>query len=202
MVQQSDACCACHEVDRCVDPLDGRGPRARSRPPRDRAGSPRPASRSRAASWPRTAASGASAGASPTIRRTSWMKPMSSMRSASSSTKMRTRRGSTLPSLDQVEQAARRGDQDVDAAAQRLDLRPLPTPPKTTACAAVARAVGREALADLYGELARRREDQGARLSSAARSRTPAAGAPGSAARRPPSCRYRSARSPGRRGPA
>ena len=42
--------------------------------------------RSRAAWSPRRTASGARAGSRPTIRRTSWMKPMSSMRSASSST--------------------------------------------------------------------------------------------------------------------
>ena len=53
----------------------------------------------------------------------SGMKPMSSMRSASSSTRISTWRRSTVFCCDVVEQAAGRGDEDVDAAAQRVDLR-------------------------------------------------------------------------------
>ena len=48
--------------------------------------------------------------------RMSRMKPMSSMRSASSSTRISTCDRSTVLLLHVVEQAARRGDQDVDAA--------------------------------------------------------------------------------------
>ena len=63
-----------------------------------------------------------SIGSLATILRMSWMKPMSSMRSASSST-----RNSTWPSFsallcDEIEQAARRRDQDFDALHHRADL--------------------------------------------------------------------------------
>ena len=54
---------------------------------------------------------------------TSWMKPMSSMRSASSSTKISTCERSSVRWLVVVEQAARRRDEDVDAAAELVDLR-------------------------------------------------------------------------------
>ena len=36
--------------------------------------------------------------------------------------------------VHQIEQPARRGDQDIDAVPQVADLRLLPTPPKTTVC--------------------------------------------------------------------
>ena len=62
------------------------------------------------------------AGRAAMIRRMSWMKPMSSMRSASSSTKISTRRRRTLPLAAQVQQAARRGHQDVHPAGERGDL--------------------------------------------------------------------------------
>ena len=57
------------------------------------------------------------------MRRMSRMKPMSSMRSASSSTRISTCRQVDGALAGVVEQAAGRGDQDVDAAAQRIDLR-------------------------------------------------------------------------------
>ena len=55
--------------------------------------------------------------------RMSWMKPMSSMRSASSSTKHLDRASRTCPWLDQIEQPPGRGDEHVDAVAQRAHLR-------------------------------------------------------------------------------
>ena len=50
-------------------------------------------------------------------------KPMSSMRSASSSTSIFDRVEVDAAALHVIDQAARRGDQDVDAATQRVDLR-------------------------------------------------------------------------------
>jgi hypothetical protein len=93
---------------------------------------------------------------------TSWMKPMSSMRSASSSTRICTWTGPGALLL-QVEQAAGRGHQDVHAALDAVDLR-------VHAHAAehhggVQRqvlAVGRARLFDLGGEFAGGGQDQGA----------------------------------------
>ena len=66
--------------------------------------------------------------------------------------------------LDEIEQAARRGDQDVDAVAHRGDLRVLADAAENDGVAiAVMLAVNLQALADLNGELARRRQDQRAR---------------------------------------
>ena len=56
------------------------------------------------------------------MRLTSWMKPMSSMRSASSSTNTFTSGERHGAAAHQVEQAAGRGDQHVDAARERVDL--------------------------------------------------------------------------------
>ena len=78
-----------------------------------------------------------------------------------------------LPQVDdalprEVEQAARRRDEDVDAAPQRLLLRVL-----TDAAEDYRRAkrqmlaIGREALADLCGELARRRQHEAANVTVA-----------------------------------
>ena len=70
-----------------------------------------------------------------------------------------------VAALDQVEQPARRGDQDVDAAVQGLDL-----PAEAQAAdhhaelQPEAAAVGVEAAADLDGELARRRQHQRPRV--------------------------------------
>ena len=74
----------------------------------------------RAASSPRRTASGACAGTICTILRSAWMKPRSSIWSASSSTRISIIDEADEALLDQVEQAARRGDEDVDAAAHVL----------------------------------------------------------------------------------
>ena len=63
------------------------------------------------------------AGSSLITRRMSGMKPMSSMRSASSSTKISTRGKVDGALRHVVEQPARRGHQDVQRRAQGLDLR-------------------------------------------------------------------------------
>ena len=100
----------------------------------------------------------------PTMRRTSRMKPMSNMRSASSRTRKVTFAELDVAALDQVEQAAGRGDQDVDAARQGLDLAAVAQAADDHAEAqAEAAAVGVEAARDLDGELARRRQHQRAR---------------------------------------
>ena len=75
--------------------------------------------RCRSASWPRRAGSAARLGSSAMILRTSRMKPMSSMRSASSRTTISTESRRTWPSCMEVEQAAGRGDEDVDALGSR-----------------------------------------------------------------------------------
>ena len=63
--------------------------------------------------------------------------------------------------VDQVEQAAGRGDEDVDAARQRLDLCALADAAEDDGVAQrQVAAVGLEAVGDLDGELAGRREDQ------------------------------------------
>ena len=64
-------------------------------------------------------------------------------------------------SAEVVEQPAGRGDQHVDAARQRLDLRPVADAAEHDRDGeAEMAAVGAEALRDLGGELARRREHQ------------------------------------------
>ena len=70
-----------------------------------------------------------------------------------------------IAALDQVEQAARRGDQDVDAARQGLDLAAIAQAADDGAEAeAEAPAVGVEAARDLDRELARRREHEATRV--------------------------------------
>ena len=106
------------------------------------------------------------------MRRTSGQKPMSSIRSASSSTSIADAREGDVAALDHVEQAARRGDEQVDAAAHGLDLR-------FVADAAVhgdhaPAGLRGERLTDLFdlaGELARRRDDEGVRRDAAALTR-------------------------------
>ena len=86
---------------------------------------------------------------------------MSSMRSASSSTRYSTPASLAYWALEVIEQAARRGDDDVDAAAEGVLLR-------AHADAAVDRGAGQrrvhgervEVLENLRGELARRRQHQ------------------------------------------
>ena len=99
---------------------------------------------------------------------------MSSMRSASSSTSTCEVGEAHVPLLHQVEQAARRGDDDVDAAAQRLDLRAFADAAEDRGVAQrQVPAVGADVLFDLRDQLARRRHDQRAHvaLSTARRSR-------------------------------
>ena len=72
--------------------------------------------------------------------------------------------------LDQVEQAAGRGHHDVDAAAQRVHLRVLPDAAVDHRGAHGRMApVHGDALGDLHGQLARRRQHQGVRLARHAR---------------------------------
>jgi hypothetical protein len=70
-------------------------------------------------------------GSSARIFLMSRMKPMSSMRSASSSTRISTPRGRWCAGCDVVEQAARRGDEDVDRFAAAICGLML-TPPNIT----------------------------------------------------------------------
>ena len=65
-----------------------------------------------------------------TIFRSGTMKPRSSIWSASSTTRISTAAEDQMPLVDQVEQPARRGDQDVDAALQRAACGRCETPPK------------------------------------------------------------------------
>lgn len=63
-------------------------------------------------------------GSSGRIRRMSWMKPMSSIRSGFVEDEEADVGQRDVTLADQVEQASRRGYQQVDAALQRIDLRP------------------------------------------------------------------------------
>ena len=95
--------------------------------------------------------------------------------------------------LDQVHQAARGGDENIDPAGQRLDLRADRHAADHHGRGQVQlAAVILDALGDLGGEFAGRRKDQRRGLSSA-RLSCRAPGGAGSAARTPPSCRCRSA---------
>ena len=133
------------------------------------------------------------------MRSMSGMKPMSSMRSASSMTRISTPLHQELAALEMVEQAAGRGDQHVDAAVELLDL-------VVEGNAAdeqrdgqlVVAAVAVEVLLDLGGEFARRLEDQRARHARPGAALLRAASA--SAGRKTRSCRCRSARCRARRG--
>ena len=109
-------------------------------------------------------------GSRASTRFTSGMKPMSSMRSASSSTKISMRERVDVALAVVVEQAAGRGDEDVDAALQLRGLRP-----EADAAEQHHRrdlqvlAVRLDRRLDLRGEFARRHEDQRAqRLARAA----------------------------------
>ena len=145
-----------------------------------------------------------------TILLTSWMKPMSSMRSASSSTKVSITVEPDMALPDQVEQPARRRHQDVDAARHRGDLRLLADAAEDDRRAQPEMApVGAESCR----ESARPARGSGSAPGSArvlrASAGAPGAarrrGAAGSAARRRRSCRCRSGRCPagrGRRGDA
>ncbi len=102
-----------------------------------------------------------SLGSRATIFRMSLMKPMSSMRSASSRTRTSTQSSVTARFLHQVHETPGRGDENVDAAGEGADLlahrhaadgergAPLEVP-----------AIGPEAVEDLRRELARRAEHE------------------------------------------
>ena len=135
-----------------------------------------------------------------TIRRIGGRKPRSSIWSASSSTRISVPRQHDVALREVVEQPARRGDQHVDAARQRLDLRPMADAAEHDRDGeAEMPAVGAEALGDLAGELAGRGEHQHAAALARAGRRSAAGGA-GSAGRRRRSCRCPSGRCPAGRG--
>ena len=101
-----------------------------------------------------------SAGMAAMMSSTSSWKPISSIWSASSSTSIRTWLRSMLRAVDVVDQAARRGDDDVDAAVERAQLAVdglAAVDRQQAQTAAVAEAA--EMLGDLDRELARRGED-------------------------------------------
>ena len=87
-----------------------------------RAGAAWRSSRCAAASWPRTARSGVSVGVASRIASMSSAKPMSSISSASSSTTISTAVELQRAAGDVVERTAGRGDHDVDAVVQRVEL--------------------------------------------------------------------------------
>ena len=70
------------------------------------------------------------------------MKPISSMRSASSSVSTSIADRSTVRRSHVIDETAGRRDNDVCSAAQRLHLRPMPTPPKIAVDAQVRRSAG------------------------------------------------------------
>ena len=136
-----------------------------------------------------------------TMRRTSGRKPMSSMRSASSSTRNLTWSSRQVPCCIMVEQPAGRGDQHIHAVAQGVRLLAVADAAEDHGDAQVGEA-GEivDGGFDLGGQFAGRLEDQHARL----RARAGRAGK-GWAARRRRSCRCRSGRCrsrPGRPGSA
>ena len=133
--------------------------------------------------------------------RTSWMKPMSSMRSASSSTNTSRRSSRTRPWPIR--------------SSRRPGVATRTSTPRASACTCCAladaaeddgvaelekAAVGGEAVADLGRQLARRRQHQRRGRPSARPGGCRSTGGAGSAARTPPSCRCRSGRSPAGRG--
>ena len=92
-----------------------------TRPPRGRpgrSGSAGPGGRRRRRAWPRTAASGAACSRRRSTHSTWGMKPMSAMRSASSSTRVSRSATDELAPVAEVDEPARRGDDHVDALAQ------------------------------------------------------------------------------------
>ncbi len=96
-----------------------------------------------------------------------------------------------------LDEAAGRGDEDVDAAAHGRDLRPVRDAAVHQGDGQVhVAAVGLEALRDLRRQLARRRQDERRARPGAAPGGGWRQADAGSAARRPPSCRCRSGRCP------
>ncbi len=111
----------------------------------------------------RTASAGCAA-AAPTIRSTSGMNPMSSMRSASSITRIFASLSRMRAALEHVDQPAGRGDQHVDAAHQHVLLvgHALAADDQRVRQLQVL-AVLDEVLGDLQRQFARRLQDQAAR---------------------------------------
>ena len=110
------------------------------------------------------------------------MKPMSAMRSASSTTSTSTCRDGELAALDEVDEPARGADDDVDALLQRGDLRVHATRRRRRPgpCGRATSPSGPERSRDLGGELTGGHEDQaagaaGLRLADAPRSGRPKA---------------------------
>jgi hypothetical protein len=128
-------------------------------------------------------------------------KPMSSMRSASSSTSTLDRDRSTLP---RSRWSIRRPGQATSTSTPRRSCSIcgcMPTPPNSVVLELQVTAVGLEAVGDLHRQFAGRHQHQRARLARAGR-RGFLAGTGGSApaARTRRSCRCRSGRRPARRG--
>jgi hypothetical protein len=103
-------------------------------------------------------------GSTERIRLMSGMNPMSSIRSASSSTRNSTRDRVDGLLVQVVEQAPRRGDHDFRPACKHLDLRvDVHSAEDERGAQRQVLAVDAHAFLDLRGELARRRENQHAR---------------------------------------
>ena len=127
-------------------------------------------------------------------------KPMSSIRSASSSTTKRTSPSISDAAADQVQHAAGRADDDLGPAAELLDLLADRLAAVDGHDAHVAPGGQLDALvADLHGQFARGHEDQRLRCRAVA---IAARGVRGSGWRRRPSCRCRSGPGPSGRRPA
>ena len=112
---------------------------------------------------PRTAASGASLRRLADDLAISSKKPMSSMRSASSSTSVRTPRRSSALLAQLILDAARRADHDVRRrapATRAAGAAAMPPESVSTLMLAMPRASRRISLADLVGEFARRAQHQ------------------------------------------
>ena len=203
LAQQRALVALLDEVDPLVDPLGGASPPAS---PSTATGSRRIVSASLAISRGMVAENSSvcrCAGSVAMMRRTSWMKPMSSMRSASSSTKTSSRSSWTVPWPIRSSSRPGRGDQRCRRrGACACDLRMLADAAEDDGVAqAEVAAVGREAVAR-SGRPARASASAPARAApcGAGLRRGSRTGAAGSAARTPRSCRCRSGRSRAGRG--
>ena len=123
------------------------------------------ARRPRRRAWPRRASSGARAGSRRTIRSTCGLKPMSSIRSASSRTRHPDAVERDEPALDEILEAAGRRDQDVGAArALRLARDRRAAVDGRDAELLRAWPISSSSAGDLRRELAGRHEDERRRL--------------------------------------
>ena len=137
-----------------------------------------------AASSQRRTATAARAATEATIRFRSGMKPMSSIRSASSRTQHFDALQADVSLVHQVEQPARRGDEHMHAARQRPHLRKLPhAAVHHGAAEGEMLAVLAETVMNLVRQLTRRREHQHARQRRSGRFAARRRAAAGSAAR-------------------